>query len=212
VSVETRPARSPTSLQDPKTLAIHPQTSQGEVKSGGGRWLIVGGSIAVVLVGLVIAMGYVAWVVNDQTATKPSNNSSTVVTNSNVAANTNNDTPGGKESDDKGLKWLDGVWEGKGYQSNPKSTWTIKLIVQNDSYVIEYPSLTCRGKWSLIEKETGKARFKEIITEGLSRCENNGTVLIEKVDDAQVSFKYSSPNTTSVTSTAVLRKRAQSAE
>jgi hypothetical protein len=149
-----------------------------------------------------------AWRVNDQTATKSSNDNSTVSTNGNVVANTNRDTSEAKVSDDNNLQWLNGVWEGKGYQINPKSTWTIRLTVQNDKYVIEYPSLSCQGNWSLTGKESGKARFKESITQGLDRCENNGTVLIEKINDTQVSFKYSSPNTTSITSTAVLRKRA----
>ena len=92
------------------------------------------------------------------------------------------------------------------------SRWTIRLTGQNDKYVIEYPSLSCQGKWSLTGKESGNVRFKDIITQGLDRCENNGTVLIEKINDIQVSFKYSSPNTTSITSTAVLRERAQSME
>jgi hypothetical protein len=58
----------------------------------------------------------------------------------------------------------------------------------------------------LLGKEAGKARFKEVITRGVNRCENNGIVLIEKINETQVSFKYSSPNTTSITSTAVLGK------
>ena len=213
-SVDTQPARLDTLPQTSETLVYGAQARLGQPteKPGGKHWLILGGVVVFAVVGLVIVLGYVAWQVNDKTMPEPSKNSSTAPANSNLASNTNRDASEAKALDDDSLKWLDGVWEGKGYQSNPKSTWTIKLRAQNDTYVIEYPSLSCRGKWNLIEKETGKARFKEIITDGLNRCENNGLVVIEKIDDAQVSFKYSSPNTTSVTSTAVLRKSAQSTE
>jgi len=205
---ETQPARANATRQNSETLVLHQRAVESRLpeQSNSKYWFIVGGGIAFILAGLVIALGYVAWRINDQTASKPSSGNS----NRNVAGNQNGNTPS-QDADDNSLAWLDGVWEGKGYQTNPQSTWTIRLTVQNELYKIEYPSLSCQGKWSLLESETDKAKFKEVITRG-SQCENNGTVLIEKIDDNQISFKYSSPDTTSITSTAVLRKRAQATE
>jgi hypothetical protein len=208
-----RPAPLSDALQASATLVYGSQAGQNRLakEHSRKRWFIVGGVVVLVAIGLVIALGYVVWQAKDKRVSEPSENSSAVPTNRSVVSNTNGDTSEAKIPDDS-LKWFDGVWEGTGYQTNPKSNWSIKLTAQNDTYVIEYPSLSCRGEWALIKKESGKARFKETITRGLGRCENNGTVLIERIDDAQVSFKYSSPNTKAVTSTATLRKRAESTE
>jgi hypothetical protein len=208
-SVVTQPARPRITHQADKTLIYGSQEGQGQApaKPGGKSWLIIGGIVAVALIGSVIALGFMAWRLSDKRVAEPERNSSTVATNSNSAANTNSNTSQANVTDPGGLNWLDGVWEGTGYQTNPKSTWTMKLTAQNNTYSIEYPSLSCRGKWVLQSKEAGKARFKEVITQGLNRCENNGAVLIEKISDTQLSFKYSSPNTASITSTAVLKKK-----
>lgn len=212
--VNTQPAPPNSTLRDSATLvytsAATEQTRLTEQRSG-KHWLIVGGVVALVALGFVITLGYVAWQINDQSAPQSSKDNSNIPTNSNVSINANRDTEA-TASDETNSNWLDGVWEGTGYQSNPKSTWTIKLTAQNDTFIIEYPSLSCRGTWTLIEKGTEKARFKETITQGLSRCENNGSVLIEKISDTQISFKYSSPNTRAVTSTAVLSKRGGKTE
>jgi hypothetical protein len=208
-SANERSSRFDATLQDPRTLAYGAEA--GRSQSTGRRalkyWFIAGGVVAFAVVGLAIAIGYMAWQANETKVSNSSKSDSTSQANGDVAVKKNEAASEANNTDDKSLKWLDGVWEGKGYQDKPKSTWSIKLTAQSDAYMIEYPSLACKGKWNLIESGTGKAKFKEIITEGLARCENNGLVLVERINDAQVSFKYSSPNATSVTSTAVLRKR-----
>lgn len=210
-SVVTQPARPNVTTPDSETLVYDRETVPGNVSGRpAGKLLIIGGIVAFALVGLVAALGYIAWRTGNERETAAPNNSSTAKTNNktntNVDGNTNRASSQANDADDAGLKWLDGIWEGTGYQTNPKSNWTMKLTARNNTFVIEYPSLSCRGTWTLLEKEAGKASFREVITYGLNRCENNGKVFIEKIDDTQISFKYSSPNATSVTSSAVLRK------
>jgi hypothetical protein len=72
-------------------------------------------------------------------------------------------------------------------------TWTLRLTAEDNTYAIEYPSLRCAGKWILVETGEGQAQFKEVITRGLDRCSSDGDILIEKISDNQVSYKYTLP-------------------
>ncbi len=62
--------------------------------------------------------------------------------------------------------WLRGQWEGTGYQIDTNSTWTMSLKVRGRSYLIEYPSLNCGGRWRLVSINANRARFRERITAG----------------------------------------------
>jgi hypothetical protein len=42
--------------------------------------------------------------------------------------------------------WLNGTWEGKGYQSDTDETWTMRLTVKGNKYLIEYPLSQLRWK------------------------------------------------------------------
>lgn len=103
--------------------------------------------------------------------------------------------------------WLNGTWEGKAYQSNTKTSWTLKLTAQDNSYSIEYPSLSCGGNWYLVSQDSRTARFKERITYGADKCVDNGNVLIERIDPSQVAFRYTLPDSTDVVASATLRKQ-----
>lgn len=107
----------------------------------------------------------------------------------------------------KRCRWLEGTWEGKAYQSDSKTFWTMRLTAQADSYSIEYPSLSCGGRWYLVGKETNRLRFKEKIEYGLDSCVDNGNVLIERIDGYQVAFRYSYGNSDAVVASATLRKQ-----
>jgi hypothetical protein len=86
-------------------------------------------------------------------------------------------------------------------------TWSVKLTAAQNSYSIEYPSLRCGGKWTLIEMGEGKAKFKEVITRGAERCSSDGDISIEKISDHQISYKYTLPVIGEV-ATATLNKGA----
>lgn len=109
------------------------------------------------------------------------------------------------------IKWLDGEWTGTALQmsaeeTGARATWTVVLTAQEDRYNIEYPTLGCNGVLNLISKEPARARFNENILIG-SRCVDNGIVIVEKINDAQISFKYSAPDETLVTSSGTLNKK-----
>jgi len=58
----------------------------------------------------------------------------------------------------------------------------------------------------LIEMGNNQAKFEEVITRGLERCSSDGDILIEKISDGELSYKYTLPIIGEV-ATATLRKR-----
>ena len=103
--------------------------------------------------------------------------------------------------------WLNGTREGTGYQIDSDTTWTMRLRVRGNRYLIEYPSLKCGGQWKPIRISSGSARFREKITLGLEECTDKGTVVIERVSHRQIAFRYSNRGTTEVTASAILNKK-----
>ena len=100
--------------------------------------------------------------------------------------------------------WLKGTWVGTGYQHDAFSkTWTIILIASDDTYFIEYPSLYCGGEWTLISLNPNIAKFREKITYG--SCTDNGEIVIQKLSETQVAFRYyRAPAFNRITSSATL--------
>lgn len=89
---------------------------------------------------------------------------------------------------------LNGVWEGHGYQSTGSvAEWSIKFTANNGTYNIEYPSLSCGGKWELLTETTGSVIFHENIEYG-SNCVDEGTVEILLLESNKLRFIYFLPN------------------
>jgi hypothetical protein len=82
-----------------------------------------------------------------------------------------------------------GVWKGYGVQENGKR-WTIEITIQPDNYSIEYPSLGCGGKLSLLSTEKNKLAFREKINFGKARCVDNGEVQLVKVAKNRLSYSW----------------------
>lgn len=114
-----------------------------------------------------------------------------------------------EELEGKAKPWLDGVWEGAAYQTDTKTTWTVKFTARSNTYLIEYPSLSCGGQWVLMDKTSFRATFKEKITYGVGRCVDNGSIIVERVSDSQLSFRYRQPNSTEVVASSILNKKNQ---
>ena len=89
--------------------------------------------------------------------------------------------------------WVNGIWEGTGFQLNSKTIWSIRFTPGETESRIDYPSLDCGGTWVLEKAEPCKLIFKEFITEGTSRCTNFGKVIITPVDETHISFSYYNP-------------------
>ena len=103
--------------------------------------------------------------------------------------------------------WLRGTWEGKGYQTDTDTTWTMRFVARGRKYAIEYPSLKCGGEWRLASRHRRGARFREKITYGKDDCTDNGTVLIRRLSRNQILFLYLNENSREVTASAVLNRK-----
>jgi hypothetical protein len=106
--------------------------------------------------------------------------------------------------------WLRGTWEGTGYQTDDKSTWSMKLTTVKGkrggrTFKIEYPSLNCGGLWKLLSINQNVARFRELLNHGVDKCTNKGSVLIER-KGAQLIFLYTNPGNREITASAVLNR------
>ena len=182
-------------------------------RDSGKLWIIIlVGMFAVVVVGLISVLGYLAWIANSRSSTtEPESVTSTPSPKSKAPADTNRSSES-SQTDNADVQWLDGVWEGEGYQSDTKTTWAARLTVKDGTYEIEYPDIPCRGRWDLIDKNSSVASFTEVITEGTDRCGNNSHVRVEKVNDSEVSCKFTHAQSRAVIATVVLSKKAQSTE
>jgi hypothetical protein len=107
----------------------------------------------------------------------------------------------------KARAWLRGTWEGTGYQMDDNSTWTMLLKASGRRFLIEYPSLDCGGEWKLISINSRRAKFRERLSHGLERCDNQGTVVIERLSTTQVVFLYYRKGERMVSSSSVLNRR-----
>lgn len=92
-------------------------------------------------------------------------------------------------------EWLNGEWEGVGYQAPTNSTWQIDLSYDKskNSISIGYPSLNCSGHWELLEARENRLVLVERITEGIDNCDNNVRVVVNYVDEDYISIAYFIP-------------------
>ena len=110
------------------------------------------------------------------------------------------------KSPTKSSSWLRGTWEGTGYQIDDQSTWAMRLTTRGHKFSIEYPSLSCGGRWQLISINGYRARFRERLDHGQDKCTDNGTVVIQRLSGRQVFFLYSLAGKREVTASAVLNR------
>ena len=123
-------------------------------------------------------------------------------------------------SQSKSSAWLNGTWEGTGYQIDDNSTWSMRLTVRGKgarsaraqstwgaSYLIEYPSLKCGGRWRPISISSNTATFREILTFGQTQCADNGGVVIERLRSRQIAFRYSNQGAAKVSASAILDRK-----
>ena len=104
-------------------------------------------------------------------------------------------------------KWLNGSWEGTGYQIDSGTTWTMSFRARRKQFLIEYPSLKCGGTWRLIRVNSRRAIFRERITIGRSECVDRGLVTIEKLNGRQIAYRFSYAGTNEVSASAILNRK-----
>lgn len=108
------------------------------------------------------------------------------------------------------LKWLDGTWNGVGYQPGLKSQWEVKLVVNSaeNTISISYPDLDCSGNWQIMKvKKRRISEFKEVILEGRDKCLNDLKVLIHLLDKEYLSVSYFISGTDKLDAFTVLKKQ-----
>ena len=88
---------------------------------------------------------------------------------------------------------LEGVWEGAGVQTND-SSWSIRVTIGDGKYLVEYPSLTCKGTLSLTEKTAGYLRAVETITSGKGNCIDGGVVVLVWRQPQEVDYLWYFPD------------------
>ncbi|MEP6819169.1 MAG: hypothetical protein ABJA18_06515 [bacterium] len=111
----------------------------------------------------------------------------------------------------KSGSWLRGSWEGTGYQTDDQSTWAMKLTIKKSkgvrrTFSIEYPSLSCGGRWRLVSMNRTEARFRELLDHGQDKCSDKGKVIIER-KGGQLIFLYSNEGSREITGSAVLNRK-----
>ena len=104
-------------------------------------------------------------------------------------------------------RWLNGTWEGTGYQIDNNETWPMKLTVRGRRYRIEYPSLKCGGRWVPLSIDATRARFIEKINFGLQECVDNGNVVVERLGRGQIAYRFSNRGTREITASAILNRK-----
>jgi hypothetical protein len=106
--------------------------------------------------------------------------------------------------------WIRGTWEGTGYQTDSESTWQMVLKVfkaGGKRFAIEYPSLSCGGRWQLISLNAWRARFRERLDHGQDKCADNGQVMIQRLNRNQILFVYSNQGEKELTASAILNRK-----
>jgi hypothetical protein len=81
------------------------------------------------------------------------------------------------------LTEVEGIWEGTGKQDDG-SNWPVKITINSDNYLVEYPSLNCGGSLKLLRENDESLVFQEVLNYGFDACHNDGkTVLIKAKND-----------------------------
>jgi hypothetical protein len=199
------PAQAPPRATIPSPPPAYTQGASHRPRRSGTVWIILGGAFMLVIIGLVIVAGFIVWNASDKTAQEPLRVTPTPTIND-VSPQP---SPTTQPSIDVSPDWLDGVWEGEGYQTDTKTTWAVRLTVHDDSYSIEYPDIPCQGRWDLIDKNSRAATFTEVITQGADRCANNSHVMVEKTSASEISCRFTHAGSRAVIATVVLSKKSQ---
>lgn len=87
-------------------------------------------------------------------------------------------------------KWLAGKWQGIGDQVDGQ-TWAIVLDATDlRSILINYPSLTCGGKWKVESKSKDEVVLRETLAYGQDKCDDNVEVHASKPVNGKMKIQY----------------------
>jgi hypothetical protein len=92
---------------------------------------------------------------------------------------------------DKQIAWLQGSWEGIGYQPQTQTNWNISLEadMKEKKFMIRYPSLNCSGQWKLLKLDKNQATLEEIITEdAYHSCDPHNYVVLTRLNEKYITY------------------------
>ncbi len=106
------------------------------------------------------------------------------------------------------IRWLQGEWEGVGYQLSNGGTWTmaVNANIANYSIAIRYPSLDCGGVWMIRSSSDCSIELVEDIEYGEDKCLDGGFIVLTRVDANHVAFTYFLVGTRTMDAYATLRR------
>lgn len=107
----------------------------------------------------------------------------------------------------KSNSWIRGTWEGTGYQTDDQTTWEMVLKSGRKRFAIDYPTLSCGGRWQLISINASRARFRERLDHGQDKCADMGAVLIQRLNRNQIMFLWSYKGEKALTASAILNRK-----
>lgn len=88
-------------------------------------------------------------------------------------------------------EWLNGEWEGRGYQI-PDLEWDMQLYKDAGDKlgIIIYPGLKCKGYWKLVRKTSEQIILQEIITENNVFCASPMWVYLTRLNNDEVLAEF----------------------
>lgn len=107
--------------------------------------------------------------------------------------------------------WLNGVWEGRGYQI-PNLEWDMRLYksASDATAIISYPGLDCSGNWQLMRQAPDKIVLCEVITQNSGRCASPMWVYLTRLNAdvvlAEFAFDWEPQK---ISAKGILRRRPQ---
>ncbi|MEP1304611.1 MAG: peptidoglycan-binding domain-containing protein [Balneola sp.] len=87
-------------------------------------------------------------------------------------------------------RWFSGQWSGTGYEINYDASWHMQVSFTENGYFVTYSSPKCSAKWVLEDIVDEKITFRENLTSGFTECANNGKVVLNKVSNDKIRFKF----------------------
>jgi hypothetical protein len=103
--------------------------------------------------------------------------------------------------------WLRGEWAGTGFQTDSNDTWAMTLDARGRGYTVEYPSLECGGRWTLLSLSRRRAVFRETIIKGADKCAQRGRFVVERLNSRQLGYWYSHAGSRTFVASGILNRR-----
>lgn len=104
---------------------------------------------------------------------------------------------------------ISGIWMGEAYQYDVDQSWDIYFVMdaKNQVYTIDYPSLSCGGKWTLMKSNKNILEFREKLNRGFTVCTNNGKIVLKVKHKNEIDFYYYWPDDNTLSAQGILYRQ-----